>query len=112
MGKGRGAGSKGKRRQGEARAERGQAIAKAASSGSIGPQATATLPTSLISRWIGGIPGSQRKNQKEGQEDQGEVKELGRTPPLHPTPCRHSSGSILGCVLVKFEADFGVSFRL
>ena len=30
----------------------------------------------LILRWLDGVPGSPGKSQKEGQEDQGEVKEL------------------------------------
>ena len=31
----------------------------------------------LILRWLEGVPGKPRKRRKEGQEDQGEIKEFG-----------------------------------
>ena len=38
------------------------------------------LPHLIKSRSLEGVPGSPGQSQKEGQEEQGEVKELGGTP--------------------------------
>ena len=51
--------------------------------------------TEFILRWLEGVPGSPRKSQKEGQEDRGEVKELGGSPPT-------SSGFESSMVLLAF----------
>ena len=45
-------------------------------------QALVTKHAELILRWLEGTLGSPRKSQKEGQEDQGEAKELVVTPQL------------------------------
>ena len=60
----------------------------------------------LTLKWLVGDPGSPGKSQKDGQEDQGTLKQLGELPlalallPLHGPP-GPPSGSLLGCLELR-----------
>ena len=61
------------------------------------------LGAGLIISRFDGLTGSRGKSQKEGQEDQGEIKELGGTPLAvsgSPGPPGLPSGSSLGSLSI------------